>query len=67
MMHVRGWSSCGQARAGSASRMAWLMGTGRFANYERYVVEVDRKDDRRWQFETTLDFVLDGIAARLAI
>ena len=67
MLRVRGWSNREEARSGLASQMAWLMSTGRFPMYARYISEARRKDDQQWQFETGLDSVLDGIAARLAI
>ncbi|SHM84486.1 TetR/AcrR family transcriptional regulator [Actinacidiphila paucisporea] len=67
LLHVRGWSTREEARSGLASQMAWLMNTGRFPTYARYISEAERKDDPQWQFETGLDAVLDGIAARLAI
>ncbi len=67
LLRVRGWSSREEARTGLASQMTWLMSTGRFPMYARYIGEADRKDDLQWQFETGLDCVLDGIAARLAV
>ncbi|MEU3984549.1 TetR/AcrR family transcriptional regulator [Streptomyces sp. NPDC026672] len=67
MLRVRGWSTRQEARSGLASQMAWLMSTGRFPRYARYIGEAERKDDQQWQFETGLDSVLDGIAARFAI
>lgn len=67
MLRDRGWSSGEEARSGLASQMAWLMNTGRYPNYNRYIGEAVRKDDVRWQFETGLDCILDGIAARPGI
>ncbi|TXS47490.1 TetR/AcrR family transcriptional regulator [Streptomyces sp. OR43] len=67
MLRVRGWSTREEARAGLASQMAWLMTTGRFPMYARYIGEARRKDDQQWQFEAGLDSVLDGIAARLSL
>ncbi|MFD0360206.1 TetR/AcrR family transcriptional regulator [Nocardia sp. GCM10030253] len=67
MLHVRGWSTREEARAGLATQMTSLMNTGRYPMYARYIHEADRKDDVRWQFEIGLDSILDGIAARLAI
>ncbi|MFI5566859.1 TetR/AcrR family transcriptional regulator [Streptomyces sp. NPDC051740] len=66
MLRVRGWSSREDARSGLASHMTWLMNTGRYPRYEHYIGDAARKDDLQWQFETGLDCVLDGIAARLA-
>ncbi|MFE4361079.1 TetR/AcrR family transcriptional regulator [Kitasatospora sp. NPDC056800] len=63
----RGWSDGDQTRAGLAPRMTWLMGTGRYPNYQRYLHAATRKDDPDWQFETGLDCVLDGIAAHFAL
>lgn len=67
MLRARGWSSREEARSGLASQMRWLIGTGRYPRYERYIGEAARKDDAQWQFETGLDCVLDGIAARLGV
>ncbi|HEY9439237.1 MAG TPA: TetR/AcrR family transcriptional regulator [Thermopolyspora sp.] len=67
MLRVRGWSNRQEARSGLASQMTWLVNTGRYPNYERYIREAALKDDPQWQFETGLDCVLDGIAARLGI
>ncbi|MFJ8013745.1 hypothetical protein [Streptomyces sp. NPDC096339] len=66
MLRARGWSNLQEARSGLASQMAWLVNTGRYPNYNLYIGEAARKDDPQWQFETGLDCVLDGIAARLA-
>ncbi|MBO1417868.1 TetR/AcrR family transcriptional regulator C-terminal domain-containing protein, partial [Streptomyces sp. FH025] len=63
----RGWSDGDETRAGLAPRMSYLMGTGRYPNYQRYLHEATRKDDADWQFETGLDCVLDGIAAHFGI
>ncbi|MGQ4362160.1 TetR/AcrR family transcriptional regulator [Streptomyces sp. SAS_272] len=65
MLRVRGWSSREEARSGLASQMTWLVNTGRYPRYEQYIGDATRKDDPQWQFETGLDCVLDGIAARL--
>jgi hypothetical protein len=50
-----------------APQMIWLMNTGRYPTFRRYIGEAARKDDPQWQFETGLDCVLDGIAARMGI
>ncbi|MCP8708118.1 TetR/AcrR family transcriptional regulator [Streptomyces thermocarboxydus] len=67
LLRVRGWSSREEARSGLASQMAWLLSTGRFPMYERYIGEAGRKDDLQWQFETGLECVLDGISEHLKI
>ncbi|WP_280459224.1 TetR/AcrR family transcriptional regulator [Nocardia carnea] len=67
LLHARGWSTREEARAGLATQMTWLINTGRYPMYARYLHDADRKDDVQWQFEIGLDSVLDGIAARLAI
>ncbi|WP_067562527.1 TetR/AcrR family transcriptional regulator [Nocardia acidivorans] len=67
MLHARGWATREEARAGLATQMAWLMKTGRYPMYSRYIHNADRKDDVQWQFEIGLDSVLDGIATRLGI
>ncbi|MET9402814.1 TetR/AcrR family transcriptional regulator C-terminal domain-containing protein [Kitasatospora sp. NPDC002965] len=67
LQHEKGWPDGDAARAALAPRMTWLMSTGRYPAYHRYLAEATRKDDRDWQFETGLDCVLDGVAARLGI
>ncbi|MGW0668203.1 TetR/AcrR family transcriptional regulator [Streptomyces sp. NPDC002746] len=62
-----GWSSGDETRLGLAPQMTYLMGTGRYPTYRRYGLRATRKDDAAWAFETGLDCVLDGIAARLGI
>jgi AcrR family transcriptional regulator len=65
LMHERNWSSGDETRTGLSAQMTWLLGTGRYPAYERYIREGARKDDLQWQFETGLEQILDGIAARL--
>ncbi|MFI1329564.1 TetR/AcrR family transcriptional regulator [Streptomyces sp. NPDC020845] len=67
LMQEQGWASADETRSALAPRMTWLMNTGRYPTYQRYINEATRKDDVQWQFETGLDAVLDGIAARLGI
>ncbi|MBV2151896.1 TetR/AcrR family transcriptional regulator [Kitasatospora sp. SUK 42] len=62
-----GWSDGDETRAGLAPRMSYLMGTGRYPNYQHYLHQATRKDDPDWQFETGLACVLDGIAAHFGI
>ncbi|MFI2610642.1 TetR/AcrR family transcriptional regulator [Kitasatospora sp. NPDC018619] len=63
----QGWTDGDQTRAGLAPRMTWLMGTGRYPNYQRYLHEATRKDDPDWHFTTGLDAVLDGITTHFAL
>lgn len=65
LMHDGGWTSGAETRTGLSAQMTWLLTTGRYPAFERYVHEGVRKDDLQWQFETGLEHVLDGIAARL--
>ncbi|WP_371527579.1 TetR/AcrR family transcriptional regulator [Streptomyces sp. NBC_01283] len=62
-----GWSSGDETRMGLAPQMTYLMGTGRYPTYRRYGLRSRRKDDATWMFETGLECVLDGIAARFGI
>ena len=66
LMRERNWTSGAETRTGLSAQMMWLLGTGRYPAYERYTREGARKDDLQWQFETGLEQILDGIAARLA-
>lgn len=65
LMREQGWSTGHEVRTGLAHQMTWLLNTGRYPTYERYIHEGARKDDPQWHFETGLDYVLDGIAARI--
>ncbi|MGP3632207.1 hypothetical protein ACTU45_02330 [Streptomyces sp. 24-1644] len=47
--------------------MTYLMETGHYPTYRRYVERATRKDDATWAFETGQDRVLDGIAIRFGI
>ncbi|MFB6889270.1 TetR/AcrR family transcriptional regulator [Kitasatospora sp. NPDC056327] len=67
MLESRGWASYDEARSGLAPQMAWLVSTGRYPMYARYLGEATRKGDLQWQFEIGLDCVLDGVATRLKI
>ncbi|MBT2384337.1 TetR/AcrR family transcriptional regulator [Streptomyces sp. ISL-11] len=67
LMRERGWSDGHETRSGLAPQMRWLMNTGRYPAFLRYLGEATRKDDAQWQFEAGLDCVLDGIAARMGI
>ncbi|WP_447039492.1 TetR/AcrR family transcriptional regulator [Streptomyces sp. DSM 118878] len=66
-MDDNGWSSGDETRRALAPQMMYLMGTGRYPTYRRYALGEGRKDDAAWQFETGLECVLDGIAARFGI
>lgn len=66
LMDDRGWTSGAETRMGLSRQLSWLLGTGRYPAFERYFRAGARKDDLQWQFETGLEHVLDGIAARLA-
>ncbi|GAB2628397.1 hypothetical protein GCM10027168_70170 [Streptomyces capparidis] len=67
LMRERGWSCGEETRTGLAPRMTWLLNTGRYPVYHRHLRQATRTVDARWQFETGLDCVLDGVAARMGI
>ncbi|MFC5180247.1 TetR/AcrR family transcriptional regulator [Actinomadura harenae] len=58
------FESPGHLRAALGPHMRYLMDTGRYPTYRRYLHEGVRKDDNDWQFETGLNAVLDGIETR---
>ena len=66
-MKREGWQSPDEIRDALAPNMRWLMSTGRYPSFHRWVREAERKDDPDWRFEFGLDCVLDGIAARLKL
>lgn len=47
--------------------MKWLMSTGRYPVYQRFLAEARHKDDATWRFDLGLDCVLDGIATRMGL
>ncbi|WP_188186720.1 TetR/AcrR family transcriptional regulator [Nonomuraea sp. SYSU D8015] len=64
-MAGQGWSDEQQMYQSLAPQMTYLLGTGRYPAYKGYIYEGRRKHDPGWQFETGLDYVLDGIADRI--
>ncbi|MFI6793086.1 TetR/AcrR family transcriptional regulator C-terminal domain-containing protein [Nonomuraea sp. NPDC050383] len=67
LIDEHGWSDSDDLRSELAPEMMWHMRTGRYPTFRRYLHTATRKDDAQWQFETGLTYVLDGIAATLAI
>ncbi|MEU7938436.1 TetR/AcrR family transcriptional regulator [Microbispora bryophytorum] len=67
LMRKEGAEKMDDLRSLYSSRMKWLLESGRYPAFERYIRQGVRKDDDDWQFELGLDSVLDGIAARLPI
>jgi len=65
IMQREGWQSPDDLRDAYAPHMIYLMSTGRYPAFHRWVREAKRKDDAQWRFEFGLDCLLDGIAARL--
>ncbi|MFD6433144.1 TetR/AcrR family transcriptional regulator [Streptomyces venezuelae] len=61
------WESPHEMRVGLAPQMTYLIETGRYPTYRRYFHEATRKDDPSWEFETGLECVLDGVAARFGL
>jgi AcrR family transcriptional regulator len=47
--------------------LTWLLDTGRFPTFRHCTFDSPRRGDAPWQFETGLECVLDGIAARMCI
>jgi AcrR family transcriptional regulator len=67
LMAVQGAADGHALRTHLAPEMTYLMSTGRYPAFRAYIGAARRKDDARWQFETALDCVLDGLATRLGI
>lgn len=67
LMAAEGWASGDDVRGALAPQMTYLMNTGKYPTYRKVLQGSARKDDPLWQFETGLDCVLDGIAARTGI
>jgi AcrR family transcriptional regulator len=54
-------------RKALAPHMTYLMSTGQYPTFHRWVQEATHKDDVDWRFDFGLECLLDGIAARLLI
>ena len=67
LMRSKGWETRDELRHAYGRQMSWLMGTGRYPSFQRYISQAKRKDDADWRFDFGLDCILDGIAARLGI
>lgn len=65
LMESQGWRTGDDLRAALRPQMAWLMGTGRYPSYQRYLNTAARKDDAEWRFNSGLEWVLDGIGHNL--
>jgi hypothetical protein len=66
-MDQQGWVDGGELRSELAPQMTWHIQTGRYPAFEGYLMTATRKDDVLWRFETGLEYVLDGIAAKHGI
>jgi len=51
-----------QVRAALGPQLRWMLATGRYPVYERYIYETDCAEEPRVHFEAGLELVLDGIA-----
>lgn len=60
-------SGMNEVRERLAPRMNWLLESGKYPAFQRYIRGGIRKDDADWQFQLGLDCILDGIATRLGI
>ncbi|WP_063765417.1 TetR/AcrR family transcriptional regulator [Nonomuraea candida] len=65
VMAGQGWSDEEEVYTSLAPQLTYLLDTGRYPAFKRYIFEGRRKKDPDWQFETGLEYVLDGIAARM--
>lgn len=62
-----GWDSEEDLRMAYLPWVRWAIGTGRYPQLTRYIIDGSNEDDADWQFEFGLECLLDGIAARLGI
>jgi AcrR family transcriptional regulator len=66
-LEQQGASGMNEVRERLAPRMNWLLESGKYPAFQRYIRGGTRKDDADWQFQLGLDCILDGIATRLGI
>ncbi|MDN3242079.1 TetR/AcrR family transcriptional regulator [Glycomyces tritici] len=59
-------SSREEVREALGPQLQWMLATGRFPVYERYLYESGCAEEPRAHFDAGLELVLDGIAARIA-
>jgi len=67
LMRRQGLSSQDDLRTAYGPHIRWLVGTGRYPAFHRYIVDAKRKDDATWRFEFGLDCIIEGIGTRLGI
>ncbi|MCR6493624.1 TetR/AcrR family transcriptional regulator [Cellulomonas sp. P24] len=60
-----GWASEDDAKDANAARLDWLLATGDYPTYGRYVHSSAPPEDDTARFEFGLDCLLDGIATRI--
>jgi AcrR family transcriptional regulator len=65
LIQERGCTTGTETRPALSDQMNWLLSTGRYPAFARYLRDGERQDDLQWQFETGLEYLLDGIAARI--
>jgi AcrR family transcriptional regulator len=65
LIQERGYTGGTGTRPGLSGQLNWLLSTGRYPAFTRYLQDAAHEEDLTWQFETGLDYILDGIAARI--
>lgn len=45
LMNDHGWTTGTETRTGLSTQMSWLLATGRYPTFQRYIHEASRKDD----------------------
>jgi AcrR family transcriptional regulator len=67
LMKAEGWRTTHDLRAALSPNMTWLLSTGEYPTYERYIRQASDKDRNDLRFQVGLQCVLDGIAAHFRV
>ena len=66
-MKSEGWKTTRDLRAALSPNMTWLLSTGKYPTFERYIRKASDKDRNDLRFQLGLECVLDGIAAHFQV
>jgi len=66
-MKSKGWKTPHDLRAALSPNMTWLLSTGEYPTFQRYIRQASEKDRNDLRFQLGLECVLDGIATHFRV
>jgi AcrR family transcriptional regulator len=63
-MAFEGWPTTKEMYAALGPKMSWLLDSGAYPRFERYILDASKNEDADARFAVGLECVLDGVAAR---